>query len=112
LQTVLGNVATSHAHRVTTAAGALDQASCWCCGTVRGPEDLVRLGAHPEVAVCLRCAHTLHHRAQAREDEQRPSVGARARDVLRAGRGMVVRRGWHRMPVVGPVLRRLGPRLP
>jgi hypothetical protein len=102
-----------HDRRVTATAEAHpEQIRCWCCGAGQRPDDLVRLGAHPEVTVCLRCAHTLHQRAREREDQRRPSPSARARDVLRAGRRVVVRRGWHRLPVVGAVLRRLGPRLP
>jgi hypothetical protein len=85
---------------------------CWCCGAARPAGDLIPLGRHPEVVVCLRCAHTLHQRARAREDERQASPAARARDLLRAGRRTVVRRGWHRLPVLGPLLRRLGPRLP
>ena len=86
------------------------QGECWCCGQQK--PDVVRLGNHPEVAVCLDCAHFLHQRARAREDELRPSPGARIRDALRAARGVVIRRGWHERPVIGPILRRLGRRLP
>jgi hypothetical protein len=86
---------------------------CWCCGK-RGYAEpaIVRLGEHPEVAVCLGCAHFLHQRARAREDAARPSPATRARDLLRAARGLVIRRGWHTWPVIGPVLRLLGSRLP
>jgi hypothetical protein len=76
------------------------------------PEEIVHLADRPEVGVCLGCAHFLHQRARAREDELRPSPGARARDGLRAVRGLVVTRRWHEKPVIGPVLRWLGPRLP
>jgi ribosome-binding protein aMBF1 (putative translation factor) len=85
---------------------------CWCCGRLHRAEDVVHLGEHPEVAVCLRCAHFLHHQSRAREDARRPSPATRARDVLRAGRRLVIRRNWQHTPVIGPVLRRLGPRLP
>jgi hypothetical protein len=87
-------------------------ASCWCCGAQRPADELVHLGAHPEVVVCLRCAHFLHHQARAREDAQHPSPATRVRDVLRAGRRQVVQRGWHQKPVLGPVLRWLGTKLP
>jgi hypothetical protein len=87
-----------------------DEGACWCCG--RRKPDVVRLGNHPEVAVCLDCAHVLHQRARAREDELRPSSGARVRDTLRAARGLVIRHGWHERPLIGPLLRRLGRRLP
>ena len=85
---------------------------CWCCGQSWPESGVVRLGSHPEVAVCLRCAHFLHQQARGREDAARPSPATRVRDVLRAGRRLVMRRGWHQKPVIGPVLRRLGRRLP
>lgn len=85
---------------------------CWCCGHGYEESAVVRLGEHPEVAVCLRCAHFLHNQARGREDAQRPSPAARARDALRAGRRFVMSHGWHQKPVIGPVLRWLGPRLP
>ena len=87
-------------------------ADCWCCGRPRPESDVVRLGGHPEVAVCLRCAHYLHQQARSREDARRPSAAARVRDALRAGRRLVMRRGWHQAPVIGRLLRRLGQRLP
>jgi hypothetical protein len=92
--------------------GGPDEVACWCCGNSYAESDIVRLGQHHEVGVCLRCAHFLHQRARAREDAARSSPATRARDVLRAGRDLVIRRGWHTWPVIGPVLRRLGSRLP
>ena len=101
-----------------TAAGTVDgggeagEVACWCCAWT-GPESgVVRLGSHPEVAVCLRCAHFLHQQARGREDAARPSPATRLRDGLRAGRRLVMRQRWHQKPVIGPVLRWLGPRLP
>ena len=88
------------------------EVACWCCGRGRQEDDVVRLGGHSEVAVCLSCAHVLHQQARGREDAQRPSPAGRARDVLRAGRRLVIRRGWQNEPVIGPVLRWLGARLP
>src|SRR4029079_683376 len=58
---------------------------CWCCGQSWPESGVVRLGSHPEVAVCLRCAHFLHQQARGREDAARPSPATRVRDVLRAG---------------------------
>ena len=86
--------------------------ACWYCGQGRSESGIFRLGGHPEAAVCLRCAHFLHQQARSREDAARPSPAARVRDRLRAGRRLVMRRGWHQKPVIGPLLRRLGPRLP
>ncbi|GAA1604919.1 hypothetical protein [Kribbella catacumbae] len=85
---------------------------CWCCGGEFDDRDLVRLGAHPEVGVCVGCAKYLQRRAAEREDELRPSRGARARAVVRRVRGRVVGRGWHELPVVGRVLRRIDKYLP
>jgi hypothetical protein len=99
-----------------TAADTVDggdgEVACWCCGQELPESAVVRLGDHPEVAVCLRCAHFLHQQARGREDALRPSPAARLRDGLRAGRRLVMRRGWHQKPLIGPLLRRLGRRLP
>lgn len=92
--------------------GHFDEVVCWCCGSRNAEPDVVRLGDHPEVAVCRGCAHFLHQRARAQEDAARPSSAARVRDVLRAGRALVIRRGWHSRPLIGPLLRWLGARLP
>jgi hypothetical protein len=88
------------------------EAQCWCCGQHRTAGAVVHLGDHPEVAVCLRCAHFLHQQARNREDALAPSPATRLRDGLRAARRLVMRRGWHEEPVIGPVLRWLGARLP
>jgi hypothetical protein len=85
---------------------------CWCCGQRRPAESVVHLGEHPEVAVCLNCAHFLHQRARSIEDAQRRSAAARARDGVRAVRQLVIARHWHEKPVIGPLLRWLGARLP
>jgi hypothetical protein len=83
---------------------------CWCCGTPAQPG--VRLGNHPEVVVCLRCARWLSKQAGAVEDGARSSPAAAARNALRAARGYVVRHGWHRHRAVGRPLRWLGRWLP
>lgn len=87
-------------------------ATCWCCGQQKPDVQVVHLGNHPEVVVCLRCAHFLHQQAWSREDAAHPSLATRGRDVLRAGRQEVMRRGWHRKPIIGTALRWLGRRLP
>jgi hypothetical protein len=102
---------------VTTVAPATESDTaeppeCWCCGTAYPDADLVRLGNHPEVGVCLACAHYLHQQARAREDARRPTPASRARDQLRNARQVVIRREWHRNPVIGRPLRWLGRRLP
>ena len=87
-------------------------AVCWCCGNDYPADRVVHLGSHPEVALCLDCARYLHLRAAERRDALRPSRAARVRDVLRTGRRVVIQRGWHHKPLVGPVLRWLGRHLP
>jgi hypothetical protein len=85
---------------------------CWCCGEEYSTERLVHLGNHPEVEVCLGCAHFLHQQAGQREDALRPSVAGRLRDALRSGRRVVMDHHWHRRPVIGRPLRWLGRYLP
>jgi hypothetical protein len=82
---------------------------CWCCGT-RHPEiGLVRLGEHPEVAVCHDCAHYLHRRAR-----RLRATGVTRRLHAAAGtvRDAVVERGWHEHRRIGPGLRWLDRHLP
>jgi hypothetical protein len=93
-------------------ADAAEPMECWCCGAGYPEADLIRLGNHPEAAVCLACAHYLHQQARGREDARRPSPATRVRDQLRAARELVIRRGWHRTPLIGRPLRWLGRRLP
>ena len=98
-----------------TAAVAHDQVDrpqCWCCGAEMDAAQLVRLGNHPEVGVCARCARWLARRARAAEDRDSLSPGARVRRVLAAVRVGVMRRGMARWPVLGPLLRRLDRHLP
>ena len=85
---------------------------CWCCGGEFDERDLVRLGTHPEVGVCLGCARYLQRRAAEREDELRRGLAARLRARVRGARESVIRHGWHRLPVVGTVLRRIDRHLP
>jgi hypothetical protein len=73
---------------------------------------MVRLGNHPEVGVCIRCAHFLHKQAGGLEDRQRAGVLPRLRDGLRTIREGVVQRGWHQRPLIGRPLRWLGKFLP
>ncbi len=84
---------------------------CWCCSTVEIPDRMVHLGTHPEVHLCLQCAHFVHQQAWLIEDEGRGGPGAWVRDGFRSVRSEVVRRG-HRNGVVGGGLRWLGRYLP
>jgi hypothetical protein len=101
--------ATVAADRDSAGSGGSD---CWCCGRRYPSEQLVRLGSHPEVAVCFACAHFLHQQAGQREDALRPSIAGRLRDGLRRGRRVVIERQWHRRPLIGRPLRWLGRHLP
>ena len=89
-----------------------ERSSCWCCGQEHMSEDMVHLGEHPEVDVCLRCAHYLHRQARGREDAQAQSPLARARDGMRSVGELVMRYDLQHKPVIGPILRWLGPRVP
>jgi hypothetical protein len=66
---------------------------CWCCGSKYPEPDLVHLGQHPEVAICLRCAHWLRRRATARHDEQHHTLAGQLRGVLQAARDQIINRG-------------------
>jgi hypothetical protein len=87
----------------TNRAGAEDaeiSPQCWCCGTTEDPARLVRLGNHPEVGRCVRCAHSVSKWAWEIEDRAKtgPLVMARAgfralrRDVIRQLAQMPTRR--------------------
>jgi hypothetical protein len=85
---------------------------CWCCGAIDDPTRLVHLGNHPEVTLCLRCAHFVGKRASEIEDLNKTGMAARGRDALRRARSGVIRRGWHQHPMLGPPLRWLGKHTP
>ena len=80
---------------------------CWCCGTIDDPARLVRLGNHPEVTVCTRCAHSLSKWAWV-EDRSSTGAAVRARAGFRRLRKTVVSRGWHRNRIIGRGLRWIG----
>ena len=96
----------------STVVGNHEPASCWCCGQLLPVDRMVHLGNHPEVTVCIRCAHSLSKWAWELEDRGRTSPGARARDAVRALRKTVVRHGWHHHPLIGRYLRWLGKHTP
>lgn len=84
----------------------------WCCDNIDTPDEMVHLGKHPEVHLCLPCAHFVHQQAWEIEDEQRRGPAAFARNRFRDLRAAVIRRGWHRNRFVGGKLRLLGKYLP
>ena len=69
---------------------------------------MVHLGDHPEVRLCLRCAHFVHQQAWQIEDQGGDGPGGRVRDGLRILRAGVLRRGWHRNRFARGGLRWLG----
>lgn len=94
------------------AGDVADAAACWCCGHSLTVGRAVSLGNHPEVEICLPCAHYLHRRANAYEDALRPSPATRIRDWMRAARGGIIQRQWHQKPIIGRPLRWLGRHTP
>lgn len=93
-------------------AGIADIPTCWCCGAHCAEHDLVRLGAHPEVGVCLDCAHGLRRRARGRHDEVHPTRAGQLRRALHTLREQVISCGWHEHGRLGTVLRCLDRHLP
>ncbi len=89
-----------------------EKTACWCCGTEYPETELVRLGQHPEVSVCLRCARWLQRRASQRYDVQHPSPGRRFRAAIHGVRTAVIRRGWHERGATGALLRWIDRHLP
>lgn len=86
--------------------------SCWCCGAHQAGNDLVRLGAHPEVGICLDCAQWVGRRARARRDEQHPTPSGHLRRALSILREHVINRGWHERGSLGTLLRSIDRHLP
>lgn len=102
-------VTTVHPHGETGPAGSVE---CWCCDTTDAPDHMVHLGAHPEVHLCLPCAHFVHQRAGEIEDEGRRNPAVVARNGVRNLRAEVIRRQWHENRFIGGALRSLGRHLP
>ena len=85
---------------------------CWCCGAVEDPTQMVHLGNHPEVALCLRCARWASKQAWEIEDKGKTGTLVRARKQFRALRRSVVQHGWHNSRWFGGPIRWIGKRLP
>jgi hypothetical protein len=98
--------------RTAVEDGDMSASQCWCCGAIDDPTRLVHLGNHPEVALCVRCAHSVSKWAGEIEDRAKTGPLVLARDRFRALRREVVRRGWHRAPVLGGPIRLIGRHLP
>ena len=92
-----------------TARDQAGESSCWCCGRTRPEDDLVHLGNHPEVGICLNCVHFLRRRAR---DRQATMLRQQLRGAAESVRGQVMAHGWHERPVIGPALLWLNRHLP
>ncbi len=90
----------------------VNSSRCWCCGAIEDPAQLIHLGNHPEVALCVRCARWAAKQAWEIEDQGRTGPLVIARDRLRAARLDVVSRGWHQHRLLGLPVRWIGKRLP
>jgi hypothetical protein len=99
---------------IPTALGEGDEsdAECWCCGKPQLANAMVRLGNHPEVTICTRCAYSIKNWAWEIEDRSGGGPLARARDAFRWLRRQVTQRGWHQRRWIGGPLKWLGRRLP
>jgi hypothetical protein len=73
---------------------------------------MVHLSDHPDVALCLPCARWAAKRAWEIEDRDGSGIRVSARGQVRRLRRAVIERNWHRHPVFGASLRRLGKHLP
>lgn len=98
--------------RVAVEDADAGRSECWCCGMVQAREMTVNLNNHPEVALCLRCAHFIHQRAWEVEDQSRTTRGVRARDVWRRLRRTGFERGWHQSRWIGRPIRAIARHLP
>ncbi len=78
-----------------------DSPTCWCCGNAFDEHDLSRLGSHPEVAVCGRCAQWLYRRARANAESGSRTPGVLVRRGLAAARRGVMRARLQGWPVLG-----------
>ena len=85
------------------------EGACWCCGRVTAEDALVRLGNHPEVGICINCAHFLDRRAR---DYQATVMRQRLRATAESINAKVMARGWHQHPAFGPALRWINRQLP
>jgi hypothetical protein len=85
---------------------------CWCCAGEFAETSVVRLGAHPEVAVCPGCARYLERRAVAKEDPGRRGPASALRGALARVRQWVIDHRWHERGLLGALLRRVDRLLP
>lgn len=97
---------------VATEDELASRSECWCCGAIEDSAKVVHLGNHPEVALCMRCARWASKQANEIEDSSRTGLAVMLRNRARVARGVVIHKGWHRIPIIGAALRQLGPHTP
>lgn len=85
---------------------------CWCCGSCYPETELVHLGNHPEVGICVSCSRWVRRRAVRRDDHRRRSPAAWARRGIDRARNAIIHRGWHDRGLLGKLLRRIDRHLP
>ena len=99
-----------------TAAAAPGQphssTDCWCCSRAFAEDALVRLGAHPEVGLCLDCATWIKRRAATKRRALNPTIAGHLADAIDSLRGYVIEKGWHEHGRLGAFLRRIDRYLP
>lgn len=98
--------------RTAVQDGDANRSECWCCGATDDPARLVHLGNHPEVMLCIRCAHSVSKWAWEIEDQSKTGPLVIARNCFRAVRRGVIQRGWQHNPVFGGPIGWIGKRLP
>jgi hypothetical protein len=86
------------------------QGRCWCCDRPYRPEEMVHLGAHPEVTVCRDCARYLNRRAAILPGTTKPMRVVRS--TTQAVRDRVMARNLHESRFLGRFLRWLDKYLP
>jgi hypothetical protein len=99
-------------HRVEAADGQPGPGECWCCGCQHDAAEMVHLGNHPEVGVCIRCAYSLKTWAWEIDDRSRTGLAVHARNWFRGIRRRVMVNGIHQKNWMRRPLRWLGRRLP
>jgi hypothetical protein len=89
---------------------ASEQGRCWCCDQPYLPDEMVHLGTHPEVTVCLGCARHLNRRAALLPGRTTPM--RLLRRVAQGARDWVLARNLHERRFLGPFLHWLDRHLP
>lgn len=92
--------------------GHAEPSRCWCWGSRIDAGRVVRLGDHPEVGICPRCARWIGKSGREIEDRDPHGGAVLLRDQMRRLRCTAVAKGWQHRPLVGKGLRWLGRWMP